>query len=246
MSTASVTLLSPRCQLPMAMAAVLFFTGLLGYWEAADEAVFRWLDDRLLASREWARWVAITNQRGVDFLIGGLMATVVLVEFFRRTGIARARVLATIPIMGLTFVAITAIGHALPVEARLSPTLEHDSAVRVSQWFPDIATKDHSPSSFPSDHAIGVLTFLLFAWRAFPGPHLWLSMPLLLLLMTPRFLVGAHWLSDLLCGSLPLVLLAWSLLFQTGWLDRLLDAGLATAVRWLQRFGLLGTAAAED
>jgi len=231
---------------PQLLALALLASFVAGAWQGIDEAVFRYLDARVASSTDWAWWVAVTNQRRFDFLIGAVMGTVLAVEFFRRRGVGRAKLLVMVPIMGATFSLLVVMGEALPVEARLSPTLVHESAARVTGMYPDIRTKDSSPNAFPSDHGIGVLTFLLFAYRAFPGPHLWVSVPLLLLMLTPRFLAGAHWASDLFCGSLPLVLMAWAWLFQTRWLERLLDAGLATASRWLQRLGLLGEATPSD
>jgi len=195
------------------LALLLLATFFLGYWDGVDRDLFEVFNHWLLLSGAWAEFVAIANQRWVDFVAGLIMlATVAHCTWRSRPG-QRLRVLAAAILMGATFSTAVAAGDLMP--KRLSPSLSHEHAVRVTEQFPEIRTKDASKASLPSDHAIGFFTFLLFAFYRFASRALWLVTPLILLLALPRLLVGAHWLTDYLCGALPLILIAAAWLFHS-------------------------------
>ncbi|MCX8000300.1 MAG: phosphatase PAP2 family protein [Leptospiraceae bacterium] len=75
--------------------------------------------------------------------------------------------------------------------------------------------KDRSKSSFPGDHANFLLLFCFFYGSVVGGPlnkYLYMYASLRSL---PRLIVGAHWFSDILVGSLSMTLFCASLLLYT-------------------------------
>lgn len=68
--------------------------------------------------------------------------------------------------------------------------------------------------SFPSGHALAFLFFAVASWRIYRS----MSLPLLAigaLVLAVRLVIGLHWLSDMLLGSLPLSLLLAALSRET-------------------------------
>lgn len=220
------------------LALLLFFSWSLGYWQALDDGTFWLFNDWLRQSASWAEWVALANQRWVDGMAAILMSLFILRFCLSVSGRERVRVLCLVLIMGMAFSMQAALGKLLPIE-RVSPTLSYDNAARVSQLMPDIRTKDASGDAFPSDHGIGFATFLLFACYRFPRRYLYAIVPLVLLMAMPRLLSGAHWLTDFLCGSVPLALITGAWLFHTPLADRLTGMMTATIMRlwlWLRSY----------
>ena len=87
---------------------------------------------------------------------------------------------------------------------RVSPTLALDGAVRISELHPDVGSKDTSLRSFPGDHGIALILFAGHIWF-FCGRRLGLvATGAVLVLIWPRIVVGAHWLTDIAVGSLAL------------------------------------------
>jgi Kdo2-lipid A phosphotransferase len=215
-------------------ALLLLATFFLGYWDGVDRDAFEVFNHWLLLSGAWAEFVAIANQRWVDFVAGSVMLLTLGHFAWRSKPSKRLRVFAAAILMGTTFSAAVAAGDFMP--KRLSPSLSHEHAVRVTEQFPHIRTKDASKASLPSDHAIGFFTFLLFAFYRFASRALWLVAPLIALLAMPRLLVGAHWLTDYLCGALPLILIAGAWVFHSNAgikLEQLLEQGLAWTLKGL-------------
>jgi membrane-associated phospholipid phosphatase len=96
---------------------------------------------------------------------------------------------------------------------RESPSLHHACTIFLSKAIPWIKVKDYSRSSYPGDHALIVLQWAGFmtaftGWRI--GTLAFITSTFFIL---PRLIGGAHWLSDVLAGSLPLALIfiAWAI-----------------------------------
>lgn len=196
------------------IAIALVVTFILGYWNGVDRDVFEILNSWLAMSMGWAEFVALANQRWIDLLSGGFMLASVGFYFVASDGRERVRVCCAIVMMGAAFSAQAAVGGMFP--NRESPTLVYEHAVKVTEHFPEIKrTKDVSHSSNPSDHGIGFFTFLMFCFYRFRGKYLWFVVPVIIALGSPRLLVGAHWLTDFICGSLPLALITAAWLFHS-------------------------------
>lgn len=219
------------------LALLLFFSWLGGYWQALDEDVFWLFNGWLSRFPDWAEWLALLNQRWIDGVVALLMLLFVWHLARRVSGRERVRILCLLVMMTGAFFLQGAVGKTLPIE-RQSPTLSHEQALRVSQLVPDIKTKDASEDAFPSDHGIGFATFLLFACYRLPRRYLYVLVPLVLILAMPRLMSGAHWLTDIVCGSVPLTLLTGAWLFHTPLADRLLKLGSGVLINILTRFKL--------
>lgn len=99
----------------------------------------------------------------------------------------------------LTHLKCTSPSGSLPDLFRLSSVID---------W---IKVKEFSSASYPGDHGSTICMFILITFYLM-GPKMGIlailaSLPFAL----PRIIVGAHWTSDLLLGSLPLAL------FNLGW-----------------------------
>ncbi len=105
-----------------------------------------------------------------------------------------------------------------------SPSLVLPDVIRLSEMFPAVELKDKSKISFPGDHASVTFLWCWLMWR-WKLP-LWVkltALALTILLISPRLISGAHWLSDVLVGggSLAIIVAAWS--FYTPGPQKLLD-----------------------
>ncbi|MBR9858616.1 MAG: phosphatase PAP2 family protein [Gammaproteobacteria bacterium] len=222
-----------------ALALLLFFSWLSGYWQDLDEAVFWWFNGRLITVPGFAELVAVVNQRWIDGAVALLMAGFVLRHAWVVTGRERARIGCLLLLMAGCFSLQAAAGKVLPIE-RPSPTVVYQQAERVSQLVPHIKAKDASGDSFPSDHGIGFATFLLFACYRFPRRYLYAVVPLVLALAMPRVMSGAHWFTDFICGSIPLALITGAWLFHTPIAYRLTEAMIMPVEKLLLKGRLQG------
>lgn len=147
-------------------------------------------------------------------------------SFFRqqdRNGKRRMILLGVI--MLFTAVVLNQCGHLLATR-RPSPTNYFTDIYRVSQ-LTGIDTKDDSTSSFPGDHGMMLLIFAGYMWRFFTFRSFLLAMLIVVVFSLPRIMIGAHWLTDIVVGSLSVVLvgLSWWLLTNAcqrclHWLDQ--------------------------
>jgi len=96
---------------------------------------------------------------------------------------------------------------------RKSPSLVIEPCVRLSKTLPWLTVKDKTFLSFPGDHATTLILFAslysFFVGRRL-GKYTWFYA---VFRFMPRLVVGAHWLSDILIGSVSLALffLSWIL-----------------------------------
>ncbi len=93
---------------------------------------------------------------------------------------------------------------------RDSPSLVLKSTCLLSESVPWLKVKESSHWSFPSDHA-----FIILQWASFMFVFAGYRIGILALLTStffilPRLFSGAHWLSDVVVGSLPLALIVVS------------------------------------
>lgn len=222
-----------------ALALLLFFSWVLGYWQSLDEAIFWWFNHRLVSIPGFAHFVAVVNQRWIDGAVALLMTAFVLRHAWQVTGRERAKIGCLLLLMAGCFSLQAAAGKALSIE-RASPTIVYEQAERVSLLVPDIKAKDASDDSFPSDHGIGFATFLLFACYRFPRRYLYIVAPLVFILAMPRVMSGAHWFTDFICGSLPLALITGAWLFHTPLAHLFTEAMVTPVEKLLKKWRLQG------
>ena len=82
-----------------------------------------------------------------------------------------------------------------------------NDALRLVSNFVHFATKDSAGNSFPGDHGIMAMIFAGFMLSFGDRVTRLASIALVTCAVAPRIMVGAHWLSDVMVGSLSLALL---------------------------------------
>lgn len=199
-----------------ALGIMLFFSWYLpahhGFWFAIDKAIFFGFNDQMVDHPAFAMLVAITNFRGFD-VVSLLAMCALYYSFWRReTPQGRRRLLAIGICMLLTAVVLNQLGHLLPVK-HSSPTLFFESVHRVSE-LTGIPAKDASKDSFPGDHGMMLIIFACFMWRYFTPRAFWVALGIVIIFSLPRLMAGAHWFTDIIVGSMSVVLvgLSWWLL----------------------------------
>ena len=197
-------------------------------WDRFDAQAFHLLNHSLQSSPLWAGVWAVTSLRAFDLLAGGLMLFLLVRRDWQPAGAARFQALFTFIALLILLLLVRVLFSRL-VDAfgwqHLSPSLTFADSVRLSQQYPWLAEhldlKDASRRSFPSDHASVLMPCGAFMALFTRGGRLLAVVLLTLLLMLPRLIAGAHWISDDLVGGSILTLLALALGYCTplaGWL----------------------------
>lgn len=101
-----------------------------------------------------------------------------------------------------------------------SPSLVLPDVIRLSEMFPLMELKDKSKVSFPGDHAAVTILWCWIMWRQ--KSAIWIKVAacaVTLLLVSPRLISGAHWLTDIIVGggSLALFVGAWTFYTPLAW-----------------------------
>jgi len=91
---------------------------------------------------------------------------------------------------------------------RHSPTVIYEHAFRLSRLVSWIKIKDLSFSCFPGDHATITFVWCSFFWFFAGWKRGLLVTSVSLLFLLPRLISGAHWMSDICVGSIPIVICA--------------------------------------
>ena len=125
---------------------------------------------------------------------------------------------------------------------RPGPSTTLEPSILLSTLVSGFEFKESSGNSFPGDHGIALIMFTSLMWF-FAGRTYGLIMTLVsALLMLPRMVVGAHWLTDNLVGSLYVSLFALSWLLATpahGYLVRWLTVPVEKTIALGERLLLL-------
>lgn len=108
--------------------------------------------------------------------------------------------------MLLTAVVLNQLGQALIPVKRASPTLSFEHIYRVSELL-HIPTKDASKDSFPCDHGMMLLIFSAFMLRYFGKTAGIIALIIFVVFAFPRVMIGAHWFTDIVVGSLTVILI---------------------------------------
>ncbi len=198
-----------------------------------DEAAFRWLNGSLAASLSWAKLWAFLNTRTFDLIAGVVMGLFFLAPGLTYRGV-REWLTAGFEFLGtfLGFSLIRAVSSALTAP-RPSPSRHFfPNFNSLTELVPTIDSKVFSDHSFPSDHAAVAFVWALFLFSNSRRPGRFLALPYALFLSTPRLVGGAHWLSDVLFGSVALAGLG----FAFGYHTPLRLAGYRVAQTLLQRW----------
>ena len=181
-------------------------------WLDWDEGFFRYFNDSLkTGSDSWRMLWALTNHRLFDGVSAGLLVLVFLVSAWRKGRETWVWHCAVVSVTVVAAVVGTRIGHLIPVE-RPSATMLYADAFRLNQWASAFETKDISHSTFPGDHAMVALIGCGYAFHYLGRAYALAAFAAGIVIVMPRLVGGAHWLSDELVGAgfIGILILSWS------------------------------------
>ncbi len=215
----------PQILLLNVAGLALFFSWYIpvnhGFWFPLDSNLFHFFNQGLVKSDAFLWLVAITNNRAFDGFSLLAMGCLMLSFWLKEDVTGRRRILIIGLVMLLTAVIINQLAqHLMPVK-RASPSLSLPNIYRVSELL-HIPTKDASKDSFPGDHGMMLLIFSGFMLRYFGKKAFAIALLIVVIFAFPRVMIGAHWLTDIVVGSLSAVLIGLPWVLMTPLSDRLI------------------------
>lgn len=190
------------------------------YWSRLDETFYRFLNHSLDDHPWWQIFWAMASNKLADWLEDLCILGFYIVHISKTRKELRLKKVSEL-VFCLFYIALIIyfVNRVLFRSNwhiyRDSPTLALDGGVRLTDEVPWISFKDSSNKSFPADHAttailFAVSYFYLAGWRLGLIAAFYATF-----LCIPRLITGAHWLSDVLVGSVPIVIIFLSWLFCT-------------------------------
>ncbi len=189
------------------------------WWDQLDIALFKVLNGSLAYADWWQTLWALGNIRLMDVFSAGLLLVILILWLWGRPRDVQNMKIAILGALGVFLAVMPQVLH--PViqvwfgYLRYSPTLEVDGALWLSKLVPSLNAKDVSISSFPGDHAYILITLMLFFCYLGPRRYAVTISILAFILMMPRLVGGAHWMTDSVIGGGVPALLAVSWLLAT-------------------------------
>ena len=203
-----------------AVAAVLLISWLFeptrALWDMLDQVCFQGLNSFVHSSPFWQKFWALAGYKRSEFVMDAIRLIFFVTIVVRApVGQRLNRILKLLFMIAFIFLTITLVGKTLFPKVleieRFSPTASDPNAFRLSSVIDWIHVKDHSLSSYPSDHGITawlftLSMFILFGWRYGVAAIITEGCYCL-----PRLVAGAHWVTDVIIGSgtVALILCAW-------------------------------------
>jgi membrane-associated phospholipid phosphatase len=225
--------------LVIGLVSSVFYPPLYNFiWKALDEGCFKFLSETTAQSRFLQSFWAVANHR-----IGDAIEDVFFVIFFiwlikitpPREKLKKASEFLFLAL--LTTAVVLFVNNLLFKQmihiSRWSPSLILESLPRLADAISWIKVKGASKASFPSDHAttavMFVVDFLLVSRNRLLN---WSVLLYGVFLCCPRMVAGAHWLTDILCGSVSIVLIifGWALFTPFA---RLCTRGIHKGLLWI-------------
>lgn len=192
-----------------------------GFWFPVDSGIFHFFNEQLVKSKVILWLVAITNNRAFDGCSLLAMGCLMLSFWLKEDATGRRRIILIGLVMLLTAVVINQLAQGLMPVKRSSPSLFFPNIHRVSELL-NISTKDASKDSFPGDHGMMLLIFASFMLRYFGKKTFAVALIIVVVFAFPRVMIGAHWLTDIVVGSLSAVLIGVPWVLMTPLSDRLI------------------------
>lgn len=192
-----------------------------GFWFPLDSGIFLFFNQLLAKSQAFLWLVAITNNRAFDGFSLLAMGCLMLSFWRKEDAAGRRRIIAIGLVMLLIAVVVNQLAQGLMPVKRSSPSLYFPNINRVSELL-HISTKDASKDSFPGDHGMMLLIFSAFMLRYFGKKAFGVALIIVVVFIFPRVMIGAHWLTDIVVGSLSAVLIGLPWCLMTPLSDRLI------------------------
>jgi Kdo2-lipid A phosphotransferase len=185
-------------------------------WDVFDRQVFFLLNATLESGDSWRWFWAAANTRIVD-AVSALLFGVIFAVYICRPGWRglAERVAEGCFLAGYTIFVLDISSNWIFTFERLSPSLTLEPVFHLADVITSVKVKDVSSNSFPGDHGTAVMMFATLIWF-YAGTRygLWASL-LAGLLVWPRLVSGAHWITDLFVGSASIAIIALSIALAT-------------------------------
>ncbi|WNK19342.1 phosphatase PAP2 family protein [Halomonas piscis] len=176
-------------------------------WAYLDDAVFWFFNHTISVDNpRWNVLLAALNNRKFDMVIMFAMLAIMVSASYRDRQGGYRRWFGIGVTMLITAGLMNELVRNLITYSHPSPTKVFDDANLLSQLV-HFATKDQAGNSFPGDHGIMAMIFAAFMLTFGDRATRIASLLLVACAVVPRVMAGAHWLSDVLVGSLSIVLL---------------------------------------
>lgn len=182
-------------------------------WNLIDQQVFFLLNASLKHSF-WQNFWALANHKKTDWLHDVFM---LLFFFFyikkalgKKEKVQRAsELIASILFFALTIFTInkTLVPNFFHL-SRSSPSITYEGAIRLSQILDWLAIKDYSRCCFPADHGTTASLFVGTIYLLMGRKAGFIALLYGIFFCLPRLVVGAHFTTDILIGSVPIALIA--------------------------------------
>jgi membrane-associated phospholipid phosphatase len=188
------------------------------WWDGIDLSAFHFFNNSLKDGTKWQSFWAIANWRFSDTPQFILIFSIGYYWIFKqKKTVTKQRIMEYFIFIVLCFFVNRFFKLILVFldYQRLSPTKVIDDVFRLSHTITCLTTKDSSNTAFPGDHGFVLICSAVFYWVK-GGFRLGLISSILFIpFLFPRMVAGAHWLTDLLVGSIFLSLVSISLYFGT-------------------------------
>lgn len=202
-------------------------------WDKIDSNAFHFLNSWIKYDPIWQNFWAFAGHRIMDWIHDIFMLLFFYYHIRFAKTVKRRKIAEFIFSLLLISLVIWIIHEFAPFFHlyRKSPTLVESTSFRLSHVIDWIHVKDFSKKSFPSDHAITALLFTSFVFNFMDSKKRWIAGIYAIFFCLPRLVAGAHWLTDILIGSLSIVFLVISLTLGTPfatWMVNLIE-------NWMQK-----------
>lgn len=182
-------------------------------WEQLDHVAFYtfncWISHQPLIQKIWA----VFNISTMDWVHDIVMLSFFIVYIFVRRAGRLYRACQTCLCVCLFACIILCVNRGIFEYVKIrrpSPTLVHDDAILLSAKNTGFQVKDRSRKSYPGDHGTTALIFLFQVCVLMTPPARWLAFLYSLFIMLPRLVIGSHWVTDIIMGSLPIAFIPLS------------------------------------
>ncbi len=216
------------------MASLFFIPETASLWWAFDHASFRFLNTSIAGHPiQEVFWslanIKITDLYGAFFYLSSFLLYVYEAKTKEERRLRLGYMIYTIIWFEISILftkqLLTPICEYIKI-SRHSPTVMLPDVIRLSIFCPWAKIKDVSHFCFPSDHAVIVFQWCFF-FTYFAGFSRGIFVSLFsTVFLLPRLISGAHWMSDILVGSMSIVIIAFSFATQS----RLYDI----CMNWIQ------------
>lgn len=208
--------------IPPLIMSLIFFSWLFPptrfLWDVLDKKIFDLLNLCIQKKVFWQNFWAFSGHRSMDWIHDGIMALFFLINIRKAPKVLKKRKIAELIFSAfLIAFSISLINGFIFPEylhiSRQSPTMVDKEAFRLSSVVDWIKIKDHSGKSFPGDHATTAALFTCLIFYTMGWKKGLIAFAYAIFFCLPRLIAGAHWLTDVIIGSVSIAILMSSLAF---------------------------------